>query len=59
MELVRTEFEDKTWRAFWRATIDGQQAADIAEELQMTPKAVRQAKYRVLRRLRLEMDELM
>ncbi|MDA1052929.1 MAG: sigma-70 family RNA polymerase sigma factor [Planctomycetota bacterium] len=58
LDLVRVEFDEKTWRAFWRATIDECKSADIAEELQMTPKAVRQAKYRVLRRLRLEMDGL-
>ena len=56
MELVRAEFEEKTWRAFWRSTIDDQKASEIGAELQMTPKAVRQAKYRVLRRLRVELD---
>jgi RNA polymerase sigma-70 factor (ECF subfamily) len=56
--LIRAEFEEKTWQAFWRATIDEQKAPDIAEELGMTPKAVRQAKYRVLRRLRLEIESL-
>ena len=58
LELVRVEFEEKTWRAFWRCTIDEQKSTDVAEELQMTPQAVRQAKHRVLSRLRLELDEL-
>jgi RNA polymerase sigma-70 factor (ECF subfamily) len=58
LELMRAEFEEKTWRAFWRTTVDQQTSPDIAAELQMTPKAVRQAKYRVLRRLRQELDGL-
>jgi RNA polymerase sigma-70 factor (ECF subfamily) len=56
--LIRAEFEEKTWQAFWRATIDERKAPDIAEELGMTSVAVRQAKCRVLRRLRQEMDDL-
>jgi RNA polymerase sigma-70 factor (ECF subfamily) len=55
LDLLRNEFEPRTWQAFWRATVDSQQAADIARDLNMTPRAVRQAKYRVLRRLRTEL----
>jgi len=58
LEAVRVEFEERTWQAFWRSSVYEHNTADIAEDLQMTQKAVRQAKYRVLRRLRLEMDEL-
>lgn len=57
-ELLRSEFEDRTWQAFWRMTVEGHTAAEIAEDLGMTKKAVRQAKYRVVRRLRLELDGL-
>jgi RNA polymerase sigma-70 factor (ECF subfamily) len=56
--LIRDEFEEKTWQAFWRAAIDEQKAPDIAEELGMTSMAVRQAKCRVLRRLKQEMEDL-
>ena len=52
MELVRAEFTDDTWQAFWRITIDGQPAKTIAAELGMTLRAVYQAKYRVLQRIR-------
>ena len=58
LELIRTEFEDRTWRAFLRATVQGQSAAEIAADLGMTKRAVRQAKYRVLRRLRRELADL-
>jgi RNA polymerase sigma-70 factor (ECF subfamily) len=52
LRLVRLEFEDRTWQAFWRATVEGQPPAAIAEDLGVTPAAVRQAKSRVLRRLK-------
>ena len=58
LEVIHAEFEEQTWRAFWRATVDQQRAVDIAVEMKMTSKAVRQAKYRVLRRLRQELHDL-
>lgn len=54
-ELVRGEFEPRTWQAFWLMTVEQQSAADAAQQLGMTPGAVRQAKYMVLRRLREEL----
>ena len=57
VELIRVEFEEPTWRAFWRTTVDGSKALDVAAELGLSPGAVRQAKYRVLRRLRQELEE--
>jgi len=57
LALIQMEFEERTWRAFWRSAVDGQAAKDIARELGMTPRAVRQAKYRVLRRLRQELGD--
>jgi len=56
--LLRGEFEDRTWQAFWRMTVEGHSAAEIADDLGMTKKAVRQAKFRVLQRLRQELDDL-
>jgi RNA polymerase sigma-70 factor (ECF subfamily) len=55
LHVLRGEFEERTWQAFWRATVDGQATSDIAQDLGMTIRAVRQAKYRVLRRLREEL----
>jgi RNA polymerase sigma-70 factor (ECF subfamily) len=52
LRLICKEFEPPTWQAFWRTTIDDRAAAEVAEELRLTPGAVRQAKYRVLCRLR-------
>lgn len=56
--LVRSEFEDHTWQAFWRTTVDGQSSVAVAAELGMSAGAVRQAKYKVLRRLRHELGDL-
>ncbi len=58
VELVRAEFEDRTWQAFWRVAVDGQPPAAVAEELSMTVHAVYQAKYRVLGRVRRELGDL-
>lgn len=59
IELIRAEFEDRTWRAFWLTAVEGRLAAEVGAELGMAKGAVRQAKYRVLRRLREELDGLL
>ena len=59
VRLIRAEFEERTWQAFWRVTVDGRPAADVAAELGMTPGAVYVAKSRVLKRLREEFRELL
>jgi RNA polymerase sigma-70 factor (ECF subfamily) len=58
LELVRGEFESRTWDAFWRAAVDGHPPAVIAADLGITPAAVRKAKSRVLHRLRQEVGDL-
>jgi RNA polymerase sigma-70 factor, ECF subfamily len=57
LNLVKNEFENRTWQAFWRAVVDGQAPAIIAEDLGVTAATVRQAKSRVLRRLKLILGE--
>ena len=58
LEQLRSEFGHSALTAFWRMVVDGHSAADIARDLNMKAKAVRQAKYRVLQRLREELKEL-
>jgi RNA polymerase sigma-70 factor (ECF subfamily) len=58
LELVRSEFEERTWKAFWQTVVDGRSPADIAVEMGVSPTAVRMAKSRVLHRLREEFGEL-
>ena len=58
LDLIRVEIEERTWTIFWRMTVDGHSAAEIAEDLNMTRNAVRQAKHRVLQRVRAEFGDL-
>lgn len=57
LELIRPTVEPRTWQAFWNTTVLGQSATDVAEELDLTPAAVRQAKSRILRRLRRQLGD--
>jgi RNA polymerase sigma-70 factor, ECF subfamily len=52
LELVRQRVDSRTWEAFWQTTMADQSADDAAADLGMTATAVRQAKFRVLCRLR-------
>ncbi len=58
LELVRTNFEEPTWRAFLRVIMDGAPPRVVAEELNLSVGSVYQAKSRVLRRVRDELSEL-
>jgi RNA polymerase sigma-70 factor (ECF subfamily) len=58
LELIRCEFEERTWQAFWRVVAGGEATKNVAEDLGVTSSAVRLAKSRVLRRLREEMEGL-
>jgi RNA polymerase sigma-70 factor (ECF subfamily) len=59
LEMIRCEFEERTWQAFWRTTVEGRSAAEVGEELLMRPGAVRVAKSRVLHRLRRELGDML
>jgi RNA polymerase sigma-70 factor, ECF subfamily len=59
LEQVRTVFEERTWQAFWLTTVVGRAPATLTEELDMSVAGIRQAKCRVLRRLKQEMGELL
>jgi len=50
--LVRTEFEQRSWEAFWRATIEKRAVCDVAEEFGMSANAIYVIRSRILRRLR-------
>ncbi len=55
LKLVQAEFADLTWQAFWQVAMESRPAAEVAADLKLTVQAVRQAKYRVLCRLREEL----
>ena len=58
VELIRGEFEVRTWQAFWLTAVEARSPAEVAVELGMSPGAVRVAKSRVLKRLREELGGL-
>ena len=58
LELIRDEFRENTWQAFWLVVVEGRPPADVADELSLSPGAVRVAKCRVLQRLRRELGDL-
>jgi RNA polymerase sigma-70 factor (ECF subfamily) len=59
MAQVRGEFEEPTWQAFWLTVVEGRSPAALAAELGTTAAAIRQAKSRVLRRLRQDLGDLL
>jgi RNA polymerase sigma-70 factor (ECF subfamily) len=51
IEVARIEFEDRTWRLFWRVVVDQRSVDAVAAELGITKSAVYKAKNRVLKRV--------
>jgi RNA polymerase sigma-70 factor (ECF subfamily) len=58
LEIMRSEFQPSTWKACWEHAVSGRSAAEVASELGMTVGAVYAAKFRVLARLRQELEGL-
>ncbi|HVC95864.1 MAG TPA: sigma-70 family RNA polymerase sigma factor [Pirellulales bacterium] len=59
MERVKSEFQEKTWRAFWLTAVEGAAAADAARQVGISSGAVYVAKSRVLARLKEEVETIM
>ncbi|MCP4941128.1 MAG: sigma-70 family RNA polymerase sigma factor [Planctomycetaceae bacterium] len=57
LDAARTEFDERTWQCFWRVAMEGHSAVEVAEQLGMNSAAVRQAKYRVTKRLRRDLKD--
>jgi RNA polymerase sigma-70 factor (ECF subfamily) len=57
LDQIRPTVEPQTWNAFWNTAVLGRSAPEVAEELSLTPAAVRQAKSRILRRLRRQLGD--
>ena len=56
LELIREEFNERTWAVFSRLMIQGVPATEVAREAGVTENAVYLARHRVLTRLRREID---
>jgi RNA polymerase sigma-70 factor (ECF subfamily) len=57
--LICEDFDPKSWTCFERLVIEGASTVDVARDLGMTVSAVRQAKYRVLRHLRIVFEDFL
>ena len=55
--IVKTEFSDVTWSAFWLPAVELQPIASIAMQLGKSEGAIRVARCRVLDRLRVFVSE--
>ncbi|WP_197454559.1 RNA polymerase sigma factor [Stieleria varia] len=58
IDNIKKDFSSATWQCFWRLVVQGEAATDIGTDLKLNAAAVRQAKFRVLKRLREELDGL-
>lgn len=58
LEQVRCEFTATSWESFWRTAVDGLPTGVVAEQLGLTPSAIRQNRSRILRRLRQQLGDL-
>ena len=58
LERMRAEFEPSTWNAFWKTTIEGHSASEVAAATGLSTASIYQAKSRVLRRLRQRLLEM-
>ena len=58
MDLIRNEFTTQNWRAFEQVVMHGRTATDVADELGVNPQVIRQANYRIRRRLRVLLQDL-
>lgn len=50
--LVRGDFSEVTWQAFWQTAVEGRDGKSVADELGLTTAAVYLAKGRVMTRLK-------
>lgn len=59
LQVMQTDFEPLTWRAFWEHGVNGRPAAEVAGELDLSLAAVYGARFRVITRLRQELKGLL
>lgn len=56
LDAVRARFDERTWQCFWLVAMEGHSVVEVATRFAMRPAAVRQAKYRITQRLRIELE---
>ncbi len=58
MQLIKPEFSEQNWKAFQEVALLGRSAIEVAGDLNVNPQTIRQANYRIRRRLRLILQDL-
>ncbi len=58
MAMIKPEFSEQNWNAFCEIVIQGNSATDVAKRLGVAPQTIRQANYRIRRRLRVVLKDL-
>ena len=56
LELIREDFEEQTWQAFWQTAVEQKDSKKVSEELGLSLNAIRQARFRVRQRLKEFLD---
>ncbi|MBS0201635.1 MAG: sigma-70 family RNA polymerase sigma factor [Planctomycetes bacterium] len=56
--IIRQDFNDATWQAFWKTAVEGQPGKRVSEQLGLTVAAVYLAKGRVMTRLKDQVRQL-
>ena len=57
LKQIESRVASQTWHAFWKCVIDGKPTDVVAAELRISPTSVRQARSRILRRLREQLGD--
>lgn len=52
IEVIKNDFEESTWNAFWMTAIEEKPSSEVAEELGKSNAAIRKSKQRVMDRLK-------
>jgi RNA polymerase sigma factor (sigma-70 family) len=58
MERIQSEFQEKSWKAFWLTAVEGQAAGEVSKQLGLSAGAIYVAKSRVLARLKEEVEAM-
>jgi len=59
LQLMQADFRPATWQACWQVVVEGRSAADVGRELGLSVGAVHAARFRVLARLRQDLEGLL
>jgi RNA polymerase sigma-70 factor (ECF subfamily) len=58
-ELVRSDFRETSWRAFWATQVEGREVADVAAELGVSAGSIYMSRSRILARIRVKVLEIL